>query len=67
MDAKEKEKDSCTNQEEELIVITKNMLPPALKEIGVDSILLDKSAYFSGLLHEDIEKIINAVSALIST
>jgi len=57
---------SYFKQEEELIVVTENMLPPALKEIGINSILLDKSAYVSGLLHEDIEKIKNAVSVLTS-
>ena len=53
-----------SRKNEELIVISSNMLPPALKEMGIDSMLLDKNAYFNGLLQSDIEKIKAAVSSI---
>jgi len=59
-------KDLITGENEELIVISSNMLPSVLKEIGVDSILLDKNAYINGLPQKDIEKIKFAVSALVA-
>lgn len=64
MVAKSKVNNLDSRKNEELIVISSNMLPSALKEMGIDSILLDKNAYFNGLLQADIEKIKAAVSSL---
>ena len=66
MKTKTKTNDSNLVNNEELIIISSNMLPPALKEIGIDSVLLDKSAYVNGLFQEDIDKIKAAVASLVS-
>ncbi|HOJ10980.1 MAG TPA: hypothetical protein PK733_10365 [Clostridiales bacterium] len=50
----------------ELVVINSNMIPPVLKFLGVQSMLLDRHVLTKGLPQEDIEKIMDAVLALAS-